>query len=83
MEGSEAGSGRATASAMTQVILQAGFPHVHRAIEVGADELTEDALGAAVKQELLLLVQAAWSRANRGRRTDRVAAIARELRSPG
>lgn len=45
-------------AAMMHSVLEEAFPRVHAALAVGPEELTEDALRAAVKHELLRLVEA-------------------------
>jgi hypothetical protein len=61
-----AASGRT--AAMMHSVLEEAFPRVHAALAVGPEELTEDALRAAVKHELLRLVEAERPRPSGPRR---------------
>lgn len=60
--------------AMAEEVMRTAFPHLHDVLSSRNDELTEDGLRAAVREELQVLAKAEWRRATPPRRMDPVGA---------
>jgi hypothetical protein len=69
-------------SEMKERVMKTACPRLHRVLYAGDEEPSEGELKEAVHAELQRLVNANWRKAARGKRTDLIGQIARQMAAP-